>query len=69
MGVGLADRLGHFPSQRSGAEQQRVAIPRAIVKRPQMLPCDELTPWIMVGTPILALGDPARLEVVVDALT
>jgi putative ABC transport system ATP-binding protein len=41
--VGLADRLDHFPSQLSGGEQQRVATARAILKRTQVLLCDEPT--------------------------
>lgn len=41
--VGLAQRLDHFPSQLSGGEQQRVAVARAIAKRPQVLLCDEPT--------------------------
>jgi hypothetical protein len=32
--VGLSHRLDHFPSQLSGGEQQRVAVARAIAKRP-----------------------------------
>ncbi|HTM21356.1 MAG TPA: ATP-binding cassette domain-containing protein, partial [Kofleriaceae bacterium] len=32
--VGLAARLDHFPAQLSGGEQQRVAVARAIAKRP-----------------------------------
>ena len=39
--LGLTDRAGHFPSQLSGGEQQRVAVARALVNQPAIVFADE----------------------------
>ncbi len=41
--VGLADRSSHRPDHLSGGEQQRIAVARAIVKKPEILFADEPT--------------------------
>lgn len=41
--LGIADRIDHLPSEMSGGEQQRVALIRALINRPQILFADEPT--------------------------
>ena len=67
--VGLADRADHFPAQLSGGEQQRVAVARAIVKRPEVLLCDEPTGALDAATGVIVLDALARVTAELGATT
>jgi len=60
--VGLSERSEHFPSQLSGGEQQRIAIARAVAKRPAVLLCDEPTGALDFKTGHLVLSVLERIN-------
>ena len=41
--LGLSDRMSHKPSELSGGEQQRVAVARALINKPEIIFADEPT--------------------------
>lgn len=68
--VGLANRMGSYPSQLSGGQKQRVAIARALATKPRVLLCDEATSALDPATTdsILALIKDINVQLGITAV-
>lgn len=60
--VGLGEKLNKYPSELSGGEQQRVAVARALAKKPKVLFLDEPTGALDEDTGRLVLDYICRLQ-------
>lgn len=67
--VGLGERMDHFPAQLSGGEQQRVAVARAVAKRPHVLLCDEPTGALDSATGVRVLEALADVNQALGTMT